>query len=424
MDGFSFERGEARSLVRNRLFRRLWAAQFSAVTVMYGLNLAGVALVEERTHSTAQTGLVILSSILPAFLGSLVAGAVVDQWGRVRVLVVSHLARALAALFFCGGTQLLPPRLALTAVYAVNAAGAAFSQFALSAEMSMLPELAGRARLMSANALFQLGTLAAEGVGLVLLGPLVVRLAGAGAMGLLGALLCLLAMALVAALPRDDREAGQAPEKWAGWTALTSDLQVGWRAIAQDRLLRLVTAQATLAAALLLVLLSLVPGLVSRHLGLRVENAPLLVLPGGLGFVLGTVLMTRWGGRLSRQAWIAAGLIAVGVSVGLLAALNGPGQTASLLPIVAPVLCVGLALALVIIPARTVLQERPPAQVRGRVIAAQLALGNAAAVIPLLMGGALADRLGIQPVMALLSLAALGAGAVGLYHVWSVRQEG
>ena len=74
----------------------------------------------------------------------------------------------------------------------------------------------------------------------------------------------------------------------------------------------------------------------------------------------------------------------------------------------------GLALALVIIPARTVLQERPPAAMRGRVIAAQLALGNAAAVIPLLIGGTLADSLGIQPVMGLLGLLAVGGGVVGL----------
>ena len=76
-----------------------------------------------------------------------------------------------------------------------------------------------------------------------------------------------------------------------------------------------------------------------------------------------------------------------------------------------------LALALVIIPARTVLQERPPAALRGRVIAAQLALANAAAVLPLVVGGALADHLGIRPVMGLLSLLAMGAGAIGFHQV-------
>ena len=76
----------------------------------------------------------------------------------------------------------------------------------------------------------------------------------------------------------------------------------------------------------------------------------------------------------------------------------------------------GLVLSLVIIPARTVLQERPPANVRGRVISAQLALGNAAAVVPLVLGGTLADALGIRPVLAALGLLTILAGIVGLYQ--------
>ena len=61
-----------------------------------------------------------------------------------------------------------------------------------------------------------------------------------------------------------------------------------------------------------------------------------------------------------------------------------------------------------------ILEERPPAEMRGRVIAAQLALANAVAIVPLLLGGALADQVGIQPVMAILAVLALLAGAAGL----------
>jgi len=49
------------------------------------------------------------------------------------------------------------------------------------------------------------------------------------------------------------------------------------------------------------------------------------------------------------------------------------------------------------------------------VIAAQLALSNAAAVVPLLLGGTLADRWGIRPVMLGLGLVALAAGLAGLF---------
>jgi MFS family permease len=385
------------------------------VMVIYGLTMAGAVLVEERTHSSAQTGLVILSAIMPAFLGSLVAGVVVDRWGRVRVLVASHLARALAALAFWASIQHLPSGLVPVSVYAVNAAVALFSQFAMPSELALVPDLVEGDQLLSANALLQLSVLAAEGVGIVLFTPLVIKVAGEAAVGLIGGLFCVLALVLVSALPRD-RAVGHQPEAGrVNWAELWSDLKEGWRTIAGDGVLRLVAVQATLAATLLLVLLSLGPGLASRYLGLGAEDTPFLLLPGGLGFVLGAFLMGPVAGRLSRPALIALGLVGLGFSLGLLAVLSGAAGRLWLVPLL--LLGGGLALALIIIPARTVLQERPPSQLRGRVIAAQLALANAAAVVPLLLGGALADRLGIQPVMGLLGLLALGAGVAGLRHV-------
>jgi len=404
---------EPSSLFRNSSFLRLWAAQTSAMTVVYGLSMAGVVVIEEQTHSSTQTGLVIISSILPGFLASLVAGAVVDRFGRLPVLVLSHLARALVALVFWGGTQLDSPVLILVTVYIVNATGIALSQFATASEMAMLPDLVGSARLLSANSLLGFSLLVAEGLGIVVVAPLVIKLGGAPAMGAVSTALYLVALILVATLRLGREAAGQADRRWPGWTAFRSEIRAGWRTIAQDRLLALVIAQVTLAGVLLLVLLSLVPGLLARHLGLGIEDGPFLILPGGIGFVVGLFLVGRLERRLSRSLWIASGLIGLGTTIVLLAMSN------SLWLIVLLIVGVGLSLAAVIVPSRTVIQERPPAEMRGRVIAAQLALGNAAAIVPLLLGGALADWLGIQPVIGLLGLAALSAGALGLHYARS-----
>jgi MFS family permease len=408
---------QTRSLLPNRSFRRLWAAQFSGVTVSYGLTLAGAVLVEQQTSSSGQIGLLLLSAILPAFLASLVAGAVVDHWGQVRVLMASYSARALVALGFWFGTALLPPGQARAVVYATNMLGAIFAQFAISAELSLLPDLVGRRRLMSANSLLQFSILLAEGLGIVVLSPLVIKLAGVPAVGIVGAGLSALGLVLVAALPRDRPSTRDTAGGATVWAGLRTEFQAGWRTIAQDRVLRLVTAQATLAAALVLVLLSLVPGLAARHLGVRVEDAPLLSLPAGLGFLLGAVLMSRLEGRFSRLGWIDMGLVGLGFAVGLLATLSGDHRLGGLWLILPVILGLGLAMALVVVPARTVLQERPPPALRGRVIAAQLALSHAVSVLPLLLGGTLADRLGIQPVLGILGVLAAGAGVVGLHQI-------
>jgi predicted MFS family arabinose efflux permease len=411
----SLEIASTAVLLKNHSFRRLWAAQFCTVTVIYGLSLAGIALVEQQTQSSARTGLVILSSILPAFLASLVSGAVVDRWGKRRVLIASHLARALVALAFWAGTSYLSPRLSLTTVYTVNVAGAIFAQFALPAELALLPDLVEPTSLVPANALLQISMLVAEGLGIVILTPVTIKLFGVSAVGLVGAGLCLLGVILVMALPKDPAPEREPDSSRSAWKDLVADLQGGWRTISQDRLLTVVAIQATVAATLLLVLLSLLPGLISRYFGLAVEDAPLLLLLGGLGFVFGSFLMSRWHRRLGRPAWIAVGLTGLGTSIILLSLLSGwRGQVwLSLLPIFG----IGVNLALVIVSARVILQERPPGSMRGRVIAAQLALANAVAILPLLLGGSLADQVGIRPVIGLLGLVALGAGALGLRQV-------
>ncbi len=421
MDAHSLGRARAAALLKNHSFRRLLLAQFSAITAIYGFSLSGAALVEERTQSSTQTGLVILSAILPAFLGSLISGAVVDRFGRKRMLLASHMCRALVALAFWAGTLFLSPSLALATVYLVNVAAATFSQFATPAELAMLPDLVERRRLVSANALFQISMLAAEGLGLIVLSPVLIKAFGPPSVGLAGAALCFLAVLLVMPLPQDRSPVSRPTVERAVWKDLMADLRAGWLTISHDRLLRLVAIQATVAAALLLVLLSLIPGLLSRHLGLGVEDAPILILPGGVGFVLGSALLGRWGNRLRRPATIAVGLIGLGMSIGLLGlASSQEGRLWLVLPLI---LAMGVMLALVIISARVVLQERPAAEMRGRVIAAQLAMANAAAVLPLLLGGSLADQLGIRPVMGLLGLIALGAGLVGLRQARHSTEE-
>ncbi len=76
----------------------------------------------------------------------------------------------------------------------------------------------------------------------------------------------------------------------------------------------------------------------------------------------------------------------------------------------------GLGLALITIPAKTVLQERPPAGMRGRVISTQLVLGNAASTLPMPLGGGLADLIGIRKVLLILACVTLGAAAASVHR--------
>jgi predicted MFS family arabinose efflux permease len=259
--------------------------------------------------------------------------------------------------------------------------------------------------------------LAAEGLGIIVLAPLLIKVSGIPAVGLGGALLCFLAGFIVFGLPKPFTTDHPTPTTSKTWSQFWQDVRTGWQTIVRDPVLRIVALQATVAAAILLVLVSLLPGLVSRHFELGAEDVPLFVLPAGLGFVIGSILISRTETRIRRRAWIAPGLMGSGLSTGSLALFGSSPE--HLLLAVLILFCLGFCLALVIIPARTVLQEHPPAGLRGRVISAQLAMSNAAAILPLVLGGSLADQFGILPVMGGLGLICVLASLPGLHQALS-----
>lgn len=398
---------------------RLVSAHLGATAAVFSVNVAGLAWVEEHTQSSAYAGLSLFSSIGPALLSSLVAGAVVDGFGRARLLRVGHLGRGVAALVFWLGTTSFPQSWILASIFVSNAGLAFLTQFAESAELSLLPDLVARERLLRANSLLQIGHLSGQGAGVIVLAPLVIHLLGAPATGLLGALLCVLALALAVRLPEDASSVGRIREKWAGWRAFWADLRTGWRTIVGDHRLAVAVVQTTVAAAILLVLVSLLPGVVARQWDLPVENAPFVILPGGAGYVLGMILVSRWERLLNRHAWISTGLFGAGMAVTIVGFLSElEGKPAFVLSLGA-ILLVGVGLALVIIPGRAVLQEHPPAGIRGRVIAAYFALANATSAVPLILGGALADEFGFTPVIVALGLVAIGVSAgARVFTVW------
>ncbi len=399
------------SVFKNSAFRRLCGALFMAMTASYALYFASITLVEEITHSSAQMGLMIFCSTLPGFLFGLIAGVVVDRHERIGVLMTSNVLRALVALSFLVAVHFLPPLLLLPAIYLCNFSLAALTQFVAAAEGATVPRLVSAEQIVRANSLFSVSLLAAQGAGLVVLAPLLLKLGGAQAVGLAAVLLNLAATALSATLPRERTSACESRSLSGLW----ADFKAGWHFIVSDRLTSLVTAQLVLVSSVSLVLSTLAPGFVARDLGLRLEDAIYLVVPVGVGFGLGLVLVGRRKSLHRRERWVNIGLSILGLTLVPLAAMRQAEGTWLLLFLPVAV-GLGLGFSLVMIPARAILQEHPPAAMRGRVVAAQLTLANAANTLPLLLAGGLADLIGIRRVLILVALTVLGAAVVSIRH--------
>jgi MFS family permease len=78
--------------------------------------------------------------------------------------------------------------------------------------------------------------------------------------------------------------------------------------------------------------------------------------------------------------------------------------------------CYGFGMTVVVTMGRVLINERIPQQMQGRAFAAHAVLSNLVAILPVLLAGIFADAVGVEPVLVLGGVVALGAA------VWSRAQ--
>jgi DHA3 family macrolide efflux protein-like MFS transporter len=412
---FAVSRESSASVATQTTLRYISSAQFVALAATYTIFFASMTLVEERTHASVQMGLMIFAFTLPGYIVGMLAGVLLDRYDRRRALIVGNLLCLFIAAGFAAATRWLDDlSLSLIAIYSSNFLLSAMLQFTASARDSLIPRAVAPKQLMAANSILQIVMLVAQGIGTVLLAPLLIRWGGAPAAGLAVLPMFALATWLYAQLPyRIGEVRGASGQRTL--VSLLEDLRAGWNFIASHAPVRRAIGCFMFVSALILVIATLMPGLMTRVWGVPVAYMTVLALPGGIGFAVGVWMIGRWGDRHKKEAWMTFGILTLGVGLILLPALNTlHGFYVILFLLVS--FGTGAGFAMVIIPARTLVQERAPDEVRGRVISAQLFLSNAASTLPLPLMGKLADVFGLRRVISLLALIALSVGVVRTRH--------
>ena len=300
----------------------------------------------------------------------------------------------------------------LLLIYLLNIIVSTITVFFAPAEAAMIPILVPRKQLLSANGIFTLTLNAAFALGFTLIGPLIVKIAGAPALIIVVALLYFIAAAFCSTLPSGKAAArgeaptgakGRAREAEAAIGTVIVQLREGLGYIRAHREIRWSLTYLGIAASLVGVLGVLGPSFAQKTLGLKSEDFVVVVLPLGVGIVMGILLLNAYGRLLPRRRVIEGGLIALGVFLAAMA-LSGRisnflGRSAattgidlslvtSLLSIVVGVaFFAGIAYASVAIPAQTQLQEDLPEDVRGRVFGVLNMLVSVASFLPILIVG-------------------------------------
>lgn len=418
-----------RELIGIKPFRNLWFAQALSQTAHNGIHFVELVMIARLTQSSGHVGIMILAFSLPAVLFSATAGVVVDRFPKRRILYYSNLIRIFTAASYIVALHVLRGRPLLLWVYTVTFLASAIGQFFAPAETATIPMLVGRRRLLTANSLFNLTMTATQVLGLIILFPVLVKVGEA----LLGpgrgfdlsfavvAVFYALAAWLVHRLPADVPQPITVNEPSALRKALR-EIREGWGFIHKHKTLWVPMINLSMTATLVMILATLAPNFAAHVLRVSQEDAVYIFAPAGVGMVLGTFLIGRFGHSLRRESLSNGGMIVQGVVVGALGLAGWllEGSLQLTLIVAGLALVVGLGFAAIGIPAQTMLQERTPARIRGRVFSVQFLLANLLSIPPILFAGTLADRIGIPPVTV---ITAMGVLVLGSVSIWITRRH-
>ena len=419
-------------VLANRDFRALWLAQLLAQTSQHAIHFIQMVLIEKLTGSAMHLGLIILAFSLPGVLFSAVAGVAVDRFPKKWILVGSNLIRVLLALSYIVILNTLTGTWELVAIYVVTFLMSTLAQFFAPAEAATIPLLVGEDLLLPANSLFTLTMAISQVIGLLILGPLATSLLQVQGGFILIAIFYLGATLAVSTLPMDKRPEGQHPSAAFGWHQVWTDFREGWHFVTARRKIQSTMAQLVTVATLVMVMAMLAPGYAARVLGIQAENAVIVFAPAGIGMLIATGIVGRWGYRLRRIGGGVIGLVLTGLTFAAMGWVSldyqrllqpilhvYPRATLSLTSATMGLcLVLGMSLASVNILGQTTLQQESPSNIRGRVFSVQFMLNNLVGIPPMLALGGIADAVGIPRVMEI-----AGLGAIIMAFVSAILQR-
>ncbi len=401
-------------LLQQRPFRALQLSRFASRIAQNSLNFALVLLIVDETGRAFMSSLLVLALVIPGTVAGIVAGTAADAFPKRLIAFLADVVRAGICVVFILEGGSVPSYFVAAIVLAT------FAQFAGSAEGAILPAIVARDSLARANAIGAAITGVAQIIGFAILTPIGLRVFGSpDVLFGIGAVLWLIAayhavrIGRVRSAERMEVGGSVSGHWWsAGWVEMRRNPRV-WHA----------AVELTVIATALIILGGLIPTYIQDTLGLPVEVGAVILTPAAIGVAVGLRLAGFLAHRIPHVVLSSTGFIGFVVLLAMVTYTNeiadfiggfgyfswlnsvdigsfdGGGVIAMLL-----VVPLGFCFALVSVAAQTAINDLVPLHLQGRVLATQGAMAAVAASAPVLIAGAMADALGITPVMTALAL--------------------
>jgi MFS family permease len=424
-------------LLQDFSFRNLMLSRLLSQTAQGAIMYALLIILVDRTDMSFFTSIFVVCAIVPSLAFGLPAGIVVDALPRRPLLVTLNFLRFIFTL------SLVSREPSLVGIFAAALGLWTIHQFYSPTESAAMAGLVPRERLVSAQAISNLALSAAQGLGLVILAPFLLKTAGPSSLFALCAALFIFAGLLTALLPPLNEHV--APRnQLRGANSVRTALLNGWRIARTDHVMYEVLADDILVGIGASALVVIMPLYLKGVLNTGAENTVFVFAPAALGLIAGLRLSPPIGRRMGERLVATSGLMLFAGCVAalgfieqirsffndlLLIPTDDLARTLHLPPLVLLVMFfsvpAGFASSLVSVAARSVLLARTPPSFRGQVIATQSLLQNLGALAPTLLSGVAADIFGVERVaVAIAILMAVGAiAALSFYRPLSASAQ-
>jgi predicted MFS family arabinose efflux permease len=397
------------ALIKDRPFLLLWGAQLVSqladkifltlqVTLLtqYGLLNLQLGSWQWRLPEAERLLALLITATIPAVLLGSAAGIYVDRHTKRNVLIHCNLWRGVMLLVL----PFLPKAFGILLV--VVLLESILTQFFAPAEQSAIPLVVRPENLVMANSLFATTMISSIVVGNAIGAPIfqLVEQFGlpAGKEITVGGLYIVASLLMMQLPLKEERPANNA-NRLHPW----SDFKAGLKYLSQNPLVSNAMVQLTAMYAVFAAITVLAIEL-TQFVGLRTEQFGFLIAAAGIGMILGAGLLNALSHQLERKPLPLIGFLIVAFVLLVFSMVKNLALALALSGLL------GLGSVLIVVPMQTLIQQKTPESMRGKVFGFQNNVINIAITLPLVLTEVFTKQYGLTPVLAVMSLMVAGTG--------------
>ncbi len=386
-------------VLSNVPFLLLWIgqinSQFADRIFVYVLMIIAYNL----TKSNLGVSVPLLAFGIPSILFAPLAGVFVDKWDRKGILIVTSIIRGMLILLI---VPLIEQSLAL--IFLVSFLIYTATQFFAPAETASIPELVKKHDLIVANSLFMVTWMGTSVIGFGLGAPLV-NLFGNEGTFVAAAIFYFIGAGFVSMVPLKPTENG----KEERGKPIREDLFFGLEFIRRNKVVKYSLLKLFVATSAIAVVSLLAISYAKNILGIGAHNFGYLIFAAGAGMFAGIGILARLRRFLTKGTIVIISFIISGLALVCL------GRVADIKIALLLIALLGMGNVFITSSIHTILQQRIPRRIRGRVFGMQNMLISSSFVFPVIIAGGVADIYGVGVCFSVIGWIVVITGLAGIF---------